>query len=52
MSARMAAPDQGQRFDAAELRRRQRVKNWLVGGIVAGLCVLFYLLTIVRMGRL
>lgn len=48
----MAAREPGQAPDVAELRRRQRVKNWLVGGIIAGLCALFYLLTIVRMGRL
>jgi hypothetical protein len=36
--------------DAA--RRRQRAKNLAIGGLIAGLCLLFYLITIVRMGRL
>lgn len=52
MSVSMSARGPDDRLDAAELRRRQRVKNWMVGGIVAALCVLFYVLTIVRMGRL
>jgi len=33
-------------------RRRQRAKNLAIGGLVAGLCLLFYLITIVKMGRL
>jgi predicted nucleic acid-binding Zn ribbon protein len=33
-------------------RRRQRQKNLAVGGLVALVCLLFFLLTIVRMGRL
>ena len=36
----------------AAARRRQRAKNLAIGGLVAGLCLLFYLITIVRMGRL
>ena len=36
--------------DAAVLRRR-RAKNLAIGGLVAGLSLLFYLITIVRMGR-
>ena len=33
-------------------RRRQRAKNLAIGALVAGLSLLFYLITIVRMGRL
>ncbi len=33
-------------------RRRRRAKNLAIGGLVAGLCLLFYLITIVRMGGL
>ena len=32
-------------------RRRQRSKNLAVGGLVALVCLLFFLLTIVRMGK-
>ena len=34
-----------------EAQRRQRAKNLAVGFIVGGLCLLFYLIAIVRMGR-
>ena len=33
-------------------RRRQRAKNLAIAALVGGLCVLFFLITIVRMGRL
>jgi len=33
-------------------RRRQRAKNLAIGGLIAGLCLLFFIITIVRMGRL
>jgi hypothetical protein len=33
-------------------RRRQRAKNLAIAALIAGLCALFYLITIVRMGRL
>jgi hypothetical protein len=36
----------------AAARRRQRAKNLAIGALVAALCLLFYLITIVRMGRL
>lgn len=32
------------------LARRQRAKNIAVGATVAGFCLLFFLITIVRMG--
>jgi hypothetical protein len=51
MSANVTVRDPGGPHNAVELRRRQRVKNWLVAGVIAALCALFYLLTIVRMGR-
>ena len=38
-------------LDAAA-RRRQRAKNLAVAALVGGLCVLFFLITIVKMGRL
>jgi hypothetical protein len=31
-------------------KRRQRSKNLAIGAVVAGLCLLFYIITIVRMG--
>jgi len=34
----------------AEARRRQRRKNWALMIVLASLAVLFYLITIVRMG--
>ncbi|MFM8679807.1 MAG: hypothetical protein ACKOGH_09400, partial [Alphaproteobacteria bacterium] len=34
----------------AELARRQRAKNVAIGVTVAGFCLLFVLITIVRMG--
>ena len=36
----------------AAARRRQRAKNLAIGALVAALSLLFYLITIVRMGRL
>ena len=33
-----------------ERKRRQRTKNLAIGAVVAGLCLLFYIITIVRMG--
>lgn len=33
------------------LARRQRAKNVAVGAAVAALCVLFFVITIIRMGR-
>lgn len=33
-----------------ERKRRQRSKNIAIGVVVAGLCLLFYIITIVRMG--
>jgi hypothetical protein len=33
-----------------ERKRRQRSKNFAIGAVVAGLCLLFYIITIVRMG--
>jgi hypothetical protein len=33
-----------------ERKRRQRAKNFAIGAVVAGLCLLFYIITIVRMG--
>jgi ferric-dicitrate binding protein FerR (iron transport regulator) len=33
------------------VQRRQRAKNRAVGIAVAALCVLFFIITIVRMGR-
>lgn len=33
-----------------QLARRQRAKNLAVGLTVAGFCVMFFLITIVRMG--
>ena len=34
----------------AELQRRLRARNWAVFAVLAALVVLFYLMTIVRMG--
>lgn len=33
-----------------DLERRRRAKNIAIGLTVAGLCVLFYIITIVKMG--
>ena len=33
-----------------ELRRRQRGRSLVLGLILGGLCILFYLITIVKMG--
>lgn len=33
-----------------ERKRRQRSKNIAIGAVVAALCLLFYIITIVRMG--
>jgi len=38
----MAAPE--------EFARRRRAKNLAIGLAVAGLCLLFFLITVVRMG--
>jgi hypothetical protein len=35
---------------ADDLNRRRRAKNIAIGLTVAGLCLLFYLITIVKMG--
>ena len=35
----------------AAARRRQRAKNLAIAALVAALCLLFYLITIVRMGH-
>lgn len=35
---------------ADDLNRRRRAKNLAIGLTVAGLCLLFYLVTIVKMG--
>lgn len=32
-----------------ELRRRRRSRNYVLGGILVGLAILFYLITVVRM---
>jgi phage shock protein PspC (stress-responsive transcriptional regulator) len=42
------ADDDAKRYPS-ELHRRQRAKNLAVAGVLAGLCVLFYLVAIVRM---
>jgi type VI protein secretion system component VasF len=36
---------------AGEARRRQRVKNWALAGLLLFLAVLFYFITIVRFGN-
>ncbi len=33
-----------------ELNKRRRAKNLALGLVIGGLCLLFYLITIVRMG--
>ena len=33
-----------------ELRRRQRVKNWTLLGVLIGFVVIIYLVTLARMG--
>jgi type II secretory pathway component PulL len=40
----------GGNLSGAEFRRRQRGKNWAIGLVVAGLSVLFFVITILRMG--
>lgn len=47
---RGAVPARDTRADA-ELRRRQRVKNWALAGLLLFLVVLFYLITLVRFGN-
>ncbi len=37
-------------LDDREFRRRQRAKNLLLGGLLLALAVLFYLVTLVRLG--
>ena len=34
----------------AEFARKQRARNWAIGAVLVALTVLFYALTIVRMG--
>jgi len=34
----------------AEFERRRRARNFAIGLTVAGFCLLFYVITIVRMG--
>ncbi len=36
--------------EQSEAQRRQRAKNVAIGLVVAGMCVLFFVITIVRMG--
>jgi hypothetical protein len=33
-----------------EVARRRRARNWALGGVLFGLVVLFYVITIVRIG--
>ncbi len=35
---------------AKELAKRRRARNWALGGALLGVVVLFYLVTIVRIG--
>lgn len=49
MGAAMAERDQSRRPGDTDRHRQQRVKNRVVLGIIAGLMVLFFVLTIVRM---
>ncbi len=37
-------------LDDREFRRRQRGKNLLLGGLLLALAILFYLVTLVRLG--
>ncbi len=37
-------------LDDREFRRRQRTKNLLLGGLLLALAVLFYFVTLVRLG--
>lgn len=36
--------------ELAEYRRRQKSRNWVLGGILVFFAILFYAITIVRMG--
>lgn len=36
--------------EQAEIRRRQKSRNWVLGGVLLFMVVLFYAITIVRMG--
>ncbi|MDZ4308439.1 MULTISPECIES: hypothetical protein [Allopontixanthobacter] len=36
--------------ELAEFRRRQKSRNWVLGGLLVFFAVLFYAITIVRMG--
>ncbi len=47
-----SAPSKAERvpLDDHEFRRRQRTKNLLLGGLLLALAVLFYLVTLVRLG--
>lgn len=38
------------RSDDPDYRRRLRAKNWAVAGLLVALVVLFYFVTLVRMG--
>lgn len=33
-----------------EFRRRRRLRNWAIAGVLAALVVLFYVIALVRMG--
>jgi hypothetical protein len=33
-----------------ELQRRRRARNWALGGVLLGLVLIFYLVTVVRIG--
>jgi hypothetical protein len=36
--------------ELAEYRRRQKSRNWVLGGVLVFFAILFYAITIVRMG--
>ncbi|MCR2835109.1 hypothetical protein [Parerythrobacter lacustris] len=36
--------------EQTEVRRRQKSRNWALGGVLLFMVVLFYAITIVRMG--
>lgn len=36
--------------ELAEYRRRQKSRNWVLGGLLVFFAILFYAITIVRMG--
>ncbi len=37
-------------MDSDDLQKRQRAKNWALLAVLAGLALLFYVLTFVKMG--